>query len=212
MAVASRTKVAVARLTQNERSALSDARMADAAIRLICERGAAATTLKDVGIEAGYSRGLASYRFKSKAGLWAFLIRTIGEEWLAELQQAVAGTTGLATIQAATDAHCRFLLESSDRVRAFYILWFDSVGPDEELQTVIAHAHRRRQRDVEEWIKNGIERGQIPATADAAGIAALFTASVIGIVYTWLVSPLPPDQVRALHDGLKQRMAEALSR
>ena len=197
-------------LTQEERSALSDARMADAAVKLICERGAVATTLKDVGLEAGYSRGLASYRFGSKAGLWAFLIRTIGEEWLAELRAAVAGTTGIDTIHAAVDAHCRFLLESSDRVRAFYILWFDSVGPDEELRAVIAGAHRRRQRDVEAWIKRGIETGQIPDAVDAGGVAAQFAASVIGIVYAWLVSPLAPDDVRALHDGLNRQMATAL--
>jgi len=42
--------------------------MADAAVALICERGAAATTLSDIGVLAGYSRGLASYRFGSKAG------------------------------------------------------------------------------------------------------------------------------------------------
>jgi len=202
--------MAVARLTQEERSKLSDARMADAAVKLICERGAVATTLKDVGIEAGYSRGLASYRFKSKAGLWAFLIRTIGEEWLNELQQAVKATTGLDTIHAAVDAHCDFLLESSDRVKAFYILWFDSVGPDEDLRRVIAGAHRRRQRDVEAWITNGIEAGQIPDTVDVPQIAAQFAASVIGIVYAWLLSPLTPDQVRALHDGLKQQMTAAL--
>ena len=77
-------------LTQVERSALSDARMADAAVALICERGAGGTTLKDVGLLAGYSRGLASYRFGSKAGLWSFLVRTIGEEWLTELGEAVA--------------------------------------------------------------------------------------------------------------------------
>jgi AcrR family transcriptional regulator len=184
--------------------------MADAAVKLICERGAVATTLKDVGLEAGYSRGLASYRFGSKAGLWAFLIRTIGEEWLAELQAAVAGTTGIDTIHAAVDAHGRFLLESSDRVRAFYVLWFDSVGPDEELRAVIAGAHRRRRRDVEAWIRGGIETGQIPESVDVSGIAAQFAASVIGIVYTWLLSPLAADEVRALHGGLKRQMTAAL--
>ena len=140
-------------MTQPERSALSDARMADAAVTLICERGAVATTLKDVGLEAGYSRGLASYRFGSKAGLWSFLIRTIGEEWLAELRRRSPAPSGSETIHAAVDAHCRFLLESSERMRAFYILWFDSVGPDEELRAVIAGAHQRRQRDVEAWIR-----------------------------------------------------------
>ena len=56
-------------LTQDERAARSDARMGDAAVSLICERGAAGTTLTDVGMRAGYSRGLASARFGSKAGL-----------------------------------------------------------------------------------------------------------------------------------------------
>jgi AcrR family transcriptional regulator len=197
-------------MTQPERSALSDARMADAAIALICERGAAATTLKDVGLRAGYSRGLASYRFGSKEGLWAFLIHTIGEEWLAELGQVVAGTTGLQTIHAAVDAHCRFLLESSERIRAFYVLWFESIGPDPSLRTVIIGAHARRQRDVEAWITSGIEADTVRADVDVRSVAEQFCAAIIGIVYTWLLAPLAATEVHRLHDGLKQQMTEVL--
>ncbi len=199
------------KLTQVERSALSDARMADAAVALICERGAAATTLKDVGVRAGYSRGLASYRFGSKVGLWSFLVRTIGEEWLAELNEAVAGTCGLETIHAAVDAHCRFLLESSERIRAFYVLWFDSVGPDETLREVMAGAHRRRRSDVEVWIASGLDARTIRPDVDVSGIAEQFCAAVIGIVYTWLVSPMAHSEVRRLHEGLKRQMTYALS-
>jgi AcrR family transcriptional regulator len=197
-------------LTQPERSALSDALMADAAVALICDRGAGATTLKDVGLRAGYSRGLASYRFGSKAGLWSFLIRTIGEEWLAQLQQAVAGTSGVDTIHAAVDAHCRFLLDSPDRIRAFYILWFESVGPDPALRDVIRRAHQRRQRDVEEWIRGGIEAGTVRPDVDVQVVAEQFCAAIIGIVYTWLVSPLARAEVRQLHSGLKQQMTAML--
>jgi AcrR family transcriptional regulator len=202
--------MAVTGLTQDERSALSDARMTDAAVELICERGAAGTTLTDVGVRAGYSRGLASSRFGSKAGLWAFLVRTIGEEWLGELRQAVAGTVGLETIHAAVDAHCRFLLESSERIRAFYILWFDSVGPDPDLRIVITSAHGRRQRDVEAWITSGIAAGTIPDGVDVTIVAEQFCAAIIGIVYTWLVSPLDHAEVRQLHAGLKAQMTRAL--
>lgn len=207
MATATRTSTG---MTQPERSALSDARMANAAIALICKRGAAETTLKDVGLLAGYSRGLASYRFGSKQGLWAFLIRTIGEEWLAELQHVVSGTAGLQTIHAAVDAHCRFLLESSDRIRAFYVLWFESVGPDPSLRTVIVGAHARRQRDVEAWIRSGIEAGTVPADVDFRSVAEQFCAAIIGIVYTWLVAPLAETEVHRLHDGLKRQMTEVL--
>jgi AcrR family transcriptional regulator len=198
-------------LTQEERTALSDTRMADAAVSLICERGADATTLKDVGLLAGYSRGLASNRFGSKAGLWSFLVRTIGEEWLDELERAAEGTSGLETIYAAVDAHCRLLLESADRIRAFYVLWFDSVGPGAPLRDVIAHVHQRRQRDVEEWVAAGIELGTIRQDADAARVAEQFSAAIVGIVYQWLVSPPADAGVRKLHEGLKDQMTRALS-
>ena len=56
--------------TQAERTALSDQKMFEMAIELVNERGTAKTTLKDIGEGAGYSRGLASYRFGSKDGLW----------------------------------------------------------------------------------------------------------------------------------------------
>jgi AcrR family transcriptional regulator len=163
-----------------------------------------------VGLRAGYSRGLASYRFGSKEGLWAFLIHTIGEEWLAELEQVVAGTTGLATIHAAVDAHCRFLLESSERIRAFYVLWFESIGPDPSLRTVIIGAHARRQRDVEAWITSGIEADTVRADVDVQSVAEQFCAAIIGIVYQWLVTPLAHARVRELHDGLKDQMTQML--
>jgi AcrR family transcriptional regulator len=200
--------------TQEERSAASDAAMASAAVALICERGAVATTLKDVGVRAGYSRGLAGYRFGSKAGLWSFLVHTIGEEWREELRRAVAGTSGLATLHAAVDAHCRMLLESPDRIRAFYVLWFDSVGPDPVLREVIGRIHDRRRRDVERWIADGIAAGTVRADADVRAVAEQFVAVIVGIVYQWLVTdPDTPDhgRVSEQHEDLKRQMTRALA-
>ena len=185
--------------------------MADAAVALICERGAAATTLKDVGVRAGYSRGLAGYRFGTKAGLWSFLVQTIGEEWLAELRRAVAGTSGLETIHAAVDAHCRFLLESSERIRAFYILWFDSVGPDPELRDVIAGAHERRRRDVEAWIRAGSRRARSAPTSTSARSPSSSARRSSGSSTRGWSRRSAHAEVRRLHDGLKQQMTEALA-
>jgi AcrR family transcriptional regulator len=197
--------------TQEERQAISDAAMADAAVRLICERGAAATTLKDVGVRAGYSRGLAGYRFGSKAGLWAFLIHTIGEEWLAGLRRAVAGTSGLATLHAALDAHCAMLVQSPERIRAFYVLWFDSVGPDPALRAQMSRIHARRRRDVERWIADGAAAGTVRADADVRAIADQFVAQVVGIVYEWLVAAPDAAWVTRQHDQLKDQMTRALA-
>lgn len=196
--------------TQAERTALSDSRMLEAAVRLIVERGADGTTLKDVGELAGYSRGLAGYRFGTKANLFCFIVRSVGEDWLRELGQAVENQVGLDAILAAADAHYHFVLEAADRIRAFYILWFNSIGPDPELKEVIAHVHERRQRDVEEWIGRGIEVGAVRDDVNVRGIADQFCAAIIGIVYQWLVTPDAHDSIKQLHDGLKQQMTRAL--
>jgi len=185
--------------------------MLDAAIRLIVERGTNGTHLKDVGEAAGYSRGLASYRFGNKAGLFTQIIQAVGDDWLRELGRAVRDKNGLDAILAATDAHYRFVHEAADRIRAFYILWFDSIGPDRDLKQVIANIHERRRRDVEQWIKTGIATGNIRADANIRSIAEQFCASIIGIVYQWLVTPDAHDHIRDLHEGLKQQMIGVLA-
>ena len=191
-------------------AAHSIVRRAHAAVALICERGAAGTTLKDVGERAGYSRGLASYRFGNKGGLFAFIIRSIGESWLRELGRVVQDKVGLAAIEAATDAHYAFIAEARDAIRAFYILWFDSIGPDPELKRLVANIHDRRRHDVTAWINKGIADGHLSAHVDAAGTAEQFCAAIVGIVYQWLVRPEDETHIYLLHQTLKTQTAAAL--
>lgn len=196
--------------TQAERSAQSDARMLEAAVRLIVERGTERTTLKAVGELAGFSRGLAGYRFGSKAGLFRFVVKSIGEEWLRELTEVTQGKAGYEALCAAADAHYRFCVEAPEHVRAFYMLWFESIGPGSDYKEVIAGIHQRRQRDVTAWIAEGITRGRIAPDVAAQDIAAHYCATIIGIVYQWLVNPGALDEIARLHDHLKQTMASRL--
>lgn len=197
--------------TQAERTALSETRLLDAAVNLIIARGIAGMTLKDVGELAGYSRAMAGWRYGSKATLCSMVVRAVGEDWLQTMAAAVHDKSGLAAIHAATDAHYRFVRDGADRIRAFYILWFDSIGPDPDLKAVIVNIHERRQRDVEAWITQGIKVGAISPNVDVRAIAAQFCAAIIGIVYQWLVTPQADAQIKALHEGLKQQMTRALS-
>ncbi len=197
---------------QADRTALSDSRMLEAAVRLIVERGIEGTTLKEVGELAGYSRGLAGYRFGSKGGLYAFVVKSIGEEWLKELTRVTDGKVGLDALVAATDAHYRFCVEAPDHVRAFYILWFESIGPRSGCKDLIAGIHLRRQRDVTAWIQRGIAAGTVAPAVDAAAVANQFCASIIGIVYQWLVNPAALPEVASLYHDLKKTMGLLLPR
>ena len=192
----------VQRKTHAERTDLSDRLMLEAAIKLIVERGTDKTTLKEVGELAGYSRGLAGYRFGSKAGLFEFIVRSVGEQWLEDLKRVTKGKTGYSAISAAIDEHCRFCLDASAPVRAFYILWFESIGVQSPVKDVIAGIHERRRRDLIEWVSASDYSGRIGASA----IAGQFNAAVLGIAYHWLAYPDDAATIESLHHHLKLHM------
>jgi AcrR family transcriptional regulator len=199
-----------ARSTQAERAALSDERMLESAIKLIVDRGTEKTTLKEVGELAGYSRGLAGYRFGSKQGLFSFVVHAISEKWLQELKNVTEDKIGLDAICSATDAHYRFCLDAPVHVRAFYILWFESISPGSKTREIITAVHQRRQRDVMEWINLGIKANSIDAVINVEAVAAQFCSALVGIVYQWLVNPDSMNEIKELHNGLKCTMETLL--
>ena len=198
------------RLTQAERTQISDNRMLDASVELISTVGPAATSLKEVGMKAGYSRGLAGQRFGSKDHLFAFVLRRVGEVWLGHLKEATSGDSGLAAIHQALDEHYQFCVDAPRQVRAFYTLWFESVNAGSELANIIGNIHKRRHQDVVHWIQsdNSINT---PTKNTADEIAGQFCASVIGIVYYWLANPSDLEETRRLHDNLKKIMTLLLT-
>lgn len=198
------------RMTQAERTELSDKRMLDAAVELISSVGPAATSLKEVGMKAGYSRGLAGQRFGSKDHLFAFVLRHVGEVWLSHLKDATTDASGLAAIHQALDEHYQFCVDAPLQVRAFYTLWFESVNAGSELAGIIGNIHQRRHQDVVSWIVS--DPAIVETTKSTADdIAGQFCASVIGIVYYWLANPSELEETRRLHDNLKKTMTLLLS-
>ena len=206
--MATHTPLAAGR-TQAERSALSDRRMIDAAIDLVVERGVDGATLKEIGERAGYSRGLATYRFGSKAGLLRAVIKAVSQRWLAELTAAVEGKVGLDAICAAVDTYYRFATGSQRPIHALYILFFQSIGPGAQFKDKVADVLARQRADVRRWIEEGIAAGQIHPGVDPQRHAEQFVATIAGVTYQWLVNPQGIDFAR-MHDELKETMRRAL--
>lgn len=199
----------VARLTQAERTEISDQRMFEATVELILQHGTAATSLKEVGLRAGYSRGLAGHRFGSKDALFSFVLRRLGEIWLGQLTSVTRGLSGMNAVERAVDQHAQFCIDAPAQVRTFYTLWFEAVNTDTELSVAIQKIHRRRHADVVRWIESD------PCIADsvkqeADEIAAQFCASVIGIVYSWLSNTTNVEFTKQLHQGLNRTMVQRL--
>lgn len=199
-----------ARRTQAERTALSDQRMFDAAIRLIIDKGTQKTTLKEIGEMAGYSRGLANYRFGSKDGLLLELFARFDVRWKDHLNSYIGDKKGVAGVKAAADALRDFLKLESDYMRAMYILWYESLGHESEIRSRLADHHRVYREDATAWIQRGIEGGEIDKTVNAQQFAVQYCAFIFGTVYQWLVNADALD-LDALFDDYKRNVETLLT-
>jgi AcrR family transcriptional regulator len=184
-----RVKPRVSRRTQAERTALSDARMFDAAMQLIVEQGTHATTLKAVGERAGYSRGLASSRFGSKDALFGQLVLHFNTSWTQELANKVGTRGGVEACLAALCAVEDFLSSHSKYMQAMYILWFESISTHNDVRDHLAAYHEIYRSDVAHWVEEGIASGEIDPAVDAECYAFGFCSFIFGTIYQWLVAP-----------------------
>ena len=190
------------RKSHAERTDISDGKMLESAIELIVEKGTDKTTLKEVGERAGYSRSMAGYRFGNKNGLFEFILRSVGEEWLSSLKKATKNKNGLNAISAALQEHCKICLNAPKHIQAFYILWFESIGVDSPIKDAVASIQSRRRRDVISWIEQSNYKGDLSAQE----LAEQFNASVLGIAYYWLANPNNISSIENLHNNLINTM------
>jgi AcrR family transcriptional regulator len=180
------------RRKQAERTALSDRKLTEAAIKLLVQRGVQGTTLQAVGELAGYSRGLATHRFGSKGGLFAKVLQVASVDWLKRVQKAVGSRTGVDALCAATDAAEQFIRERPDEITAMYLLWFLGIDRSADYQSNIANVHNAQRRDVADWIRAGQKAGTVKPDADPLRVAEQYSASMAGLIYQWLANPRMP--------------------
>lgn len=176
-----------------QRSALSDKKMLEAAITLLNDRGTAKTTLKEIGEIAGYSRGLASYRFGSKDGLWMELFARFDDLWKQHLREYLQDKTGLEALRHAIRAQRDFFRREPSYLRGMYILWYESLGKESEIRAKLAGHHRIYRRDVSRWIQQGQEAGEIGVHIDAEKFSASYCSHMFGLIYQWVVVPTELD-------------------
>jgi AcrR family transcriptional regulator len=178
-------------LTQAERTARAEAGMIEAAIELLTTVGIQGTTLVAIGEKAGYSRGLVTHHFGSKAGLFRAVLKRITANWTADLQAALGKRTGIAAISAAIDAHLAHVLRHPEYIRAQNILWGAALDPSSEFKPNVAEFMRIQRESVAAWI------------------AEQYYGGLIGINSQWLVSP--DFDLKSAYTDFKRNMVRLLS-
>lgn len=174
-------------LTQAQRTALSDKRMFEAAIDLINEYGTRKMTLREIGERAGYSRGMASYRFGSKDGLLQELFARFDKRWKEHLLERLQGKHGLEAVRAGIHAQRDFFRREPSYMRAMYLLWYESLGKESDIRETLMDHHAVYRQDARQWILEGIRDGDISPTINAEQFAVRYCSFMFGTIYQWLV-------------------------
>lgn len=195
-----RPRGGAAKLTQAERTALSDSRMLDAAIKLVGERGTHNTTLKEIGELAGYSRGLASSRFGSKEALFEELLSQFNRRWKLESISAAGDRRGLEAWKVVNQTLIDFFEHEAEFIRALYLIWYETIGSSDILRKRLADQHAAYRRDLARWVREGIEDGVVAPHINPDTVALQYAAGVFGLIYQWLIHPEAFDISRAIHD------------
>jgi AcrR family transcriptional regulator len=183
--------------------------MIEAAIGLLNTVGVQGTTLAAIGETAGYSRGLATHHFGSKAGLFRQVLKRISAAWNQELTAKLNGKTGLQAFTAAIDAHLAHVLRYPEYIRAQNILWGAAMDPSSEFKPNVAEFMRIQRGSVAAWVKGGQELGEIQQGINAKRIAEQYYGALIGINSQWLVSP--DFALAAAYEDFKINLVRILS-
>ncbi len=195
--------------TQVERTALAESSMVRAAIDLLNTVGIQGTTLVAIGECSGYSRGLVSHHFGTKAALLRAVLRQMTANWTDELIKNIYGKTGLEAVTTAIDTHLSHVLRHPDYILATNILWGAALDPASEFKPNVAQFMRIQRESVAAWIRGGQASGEIRKDVNPDRIGEQYYAALIGINHQWLVSP--DYDLTAAYQDFKLNMVHLLS-
>jgi AcrR family transcriptional regulator len=203
-------------LRQRERRRASDARMLRAAMQVVANKGAAGATLAEIGVAAGFSRGLPAERFGTKLALLNALIDFM-EGWFQErVRRAVAGKAGIAALGARIDAHIDGACASPMATAALYTLFVESLCVIPELQSRTRALSASFHDGFREHLDQAKRRGELRSGVDAAKVAGIIVGALRGLIIQSLLDgdtaalAASRGQVHALVESGLRKSASAI--
>lgn len=187
--------------TQAKRREVSDRQMMRAATKLIGTRGVAGTTLAEVGITAGYSRGLPVDRFGNKTELLHAVLESM-DNWLQlRLDKATEQLSGVAGLKARINAHIESARMSPLAAAALYSIYVESLFAAPELRPRVTQMTERWRNGILANLREAQSAGEIYADVDCQEYASLILGTLRGLMIEHLIEE-GPATLRAVDDAL----------
>lgn len=179
---------ATERRTQAERRTEAERALLDAAMGLFARHGVEATSLADIGEEAGYSRGLVNHHFGSRAALVERLARR-GQRRFVRAVEDLDDEPGPEQVAAVADTYLGLFEHPTDDLRAFFVMRGTAVPSEATLRSTYAEDDERVRRNFERLITAGQRAGSITTAVDAAAFATMLIGMLRGVGTQILIAP-----------------------
>lgn len=176
------------RRTQSQRRAEADAKMLEAAVEIIAEKGVAGLALAEVASRAGYSATLPLHYYKTRETLILRTAELILGEYNAIMMEKLEGVAGLDAITTFIRAYLRYTTENATRRRAFFMITSEA-AVNASLQEGVAALTRSGASALAGLIRDGQRFSEIEPIVDPDVFGSLILASVRGVISLWAVDP-----------------------
>lgn len=183
------------RRNQAERREATKAALVSAAADIVVQSGVRAVTLARVGERAGYSRGIITHHFGSRAALLEALARRAQVNFVTGLEAVPPGLDRLLHL---VEGYLARLRDPEPMTRAFLFLWAEAAsGP--ELRPIMRERDEQFRHDLAANVEAGIVAGAVRADADPVAVAVAVLGQLRGIALQAAVDPVAvaPDALRS---------------
>ena len=181
---------------KQKRRETSDRRMLRAATSLIGRKGTAGANLAQIGLDAGYSRGLPVQRFGTKFNLLEAVLDAIQDRFMRHVEKRVGDKKGCEALVERIRLQLEAVHEMPESAVALYQLIVDSTGSIPELRPRVVALHKAYRDNLREYMLQAREMGQLRPDVDIEQSVRAISGAISGM------------SIQAIVDGTTDRLGE----
>ncbi|MGW0733343.1 TetR/AcrR family transcriptional regulator [Streptomyces sp. NPDC002851] len=198
--------------SSNPRRRATRAKLYEAAVTLIAEKGFSATTVDEIAERAGVAKGTVYYNFASKAELFEELLRYGVGLLTASLQEAADETAARGGSKVdALDAMIRAGLDFIAAYPAFTQLYVAELWrTNRAWQSTLMVVRQQAVAVVEDVLREGVAAGELSAEIDVPLTAAALVGMVLVAALDWQAFQ-PERSIDDVHAALSRLLQGRVS-
>lgn len=173
--------------SRQRRRAESDRKMLRAALSLISRHGTVGASMAQIGVDAGYSRGLPVQRFGTKLSLLEAVVDAIQDRFLRQVERRTAGKKGLAALAERIRVQIEAVRDMPDSAIGLYHLIVDSTGILPELKPRVARLHEAYRDNLRMFLTQAEDLGELREGLDIEHYVRTISGTISGICIQALI-------------------------